>query len=85
MNDSKVFMFPDGASKGNSNSDLATLMPLMNGGGGFGNGSWILFIFLFFLYPLIRNGSLFGNFGGNCNNGRCLSDFCKSIIFNMLL
>ena len=39
MDDSKVFMFPDGNSKGNSStSDLATLMALMNNGGGFGNG-----------------------------------------------
>ena len=64
MDDSKVFMFPDGNSKGNSStSDLATLMALMNNGGGFGNGSWIWVIFLFFLYPLMRNGGLFGNLG----------------------
>lgn len=38
MDDSKVFMFPDSNSKGNSStSDLATLMALMNNGGGFGN------------------------------------------------
>lgn len=68
MDDSKVFMFPDGNSKGNSStSDLATLMALMNNGGGFGNGSWIWVIFLFFLYPLMRNGGLFGNLGGNGN------------------
>lgn len=42
MDDSKVFMFPDNNSKGNSStSDLATLMALMNNGGGFGNGNWI--------------------------------------------
>ena len=68
MDDSKVFMFPDNNSKGNSStSDLATLMALMNNGGGFGNGNWIWVIFLFFLYPLMRNGGLFGNFGGNGN------------------
>ena len=68
MDDSKVFMFPDSSAKGNSStSDLATLIALMNNGGGFGNGSWIWVIFLFFLYPLMRNGGLFGNLGGNGN------------------
>lgn len=79
MDDSKVFMFPDGGSKGNSNSDLATLMALMNGGGGFGNGSWIWIIFLFFLYPLMRNGGLFGNLGGNGNNGGCLGPLANLV------
>ena len=47
MDDSKVFMFPDNNSKGNSStSDLATLMALMNNGGGFGNGNWIWVIFM---------------------------------------
>ena len=48
MSDEKTYIFPDGA--GNTNGvDPAALMAMMNNGG-FGNGSWIWVIFLFFLY-----------------------------------
>lgn len=60
MSDEKTYIFPDGA--GNSNGlDTGSLLAMMNNGGGFGNGSWIWVIFLFFLYGWNRNGM----FGGN--------------------
>jgi len=59
--DSKVFMFPEGGN--NSSIDPALLMALNNNGGFGGNGSWLWIIFLFFLYPLLRNGGFFGNNG----------------------
>lgn len=79
MDDSKIFMFPDG-NKSSSNNDLATLMALMNNGGGFGNNSWMWVIFLFFLYPLMRNGGLFGGFGGNggCNGFGSLANMVNN-------
>ena len=64
MDDSKIFMFPDcGTSK--TSNDVNSLLPLLMCNGGFGGGNWIWIIFLFFLYPLMRNGGLFGNFGQN--------------------
>lgn len=62
MDDSKVFMFPDGGTRQTSN-DVNSLLPLLMCNGGFGGGNWIWIIFLFFLYPLMRNGGLFGNNG----------------------
>lgn len=60
MSDEKTYIFPEGA--GNSNGlDTGSLLAMMNNGGGFGNGSWIWVIFLFFLYGWNRNGM----FGGN--------------------
>ena len=64
MENSKVFMFPEG---NNSSIDPALLMALNNNGGFGGNGNWMWIIFLFFLYPLMRNG--WGGFGGNGGNG----------------
>ena len=67
MDDSKVFMFPDGGTK--QTSDVNSLLPLlMMSNGGMNGGGWMWIIFLFFLYPLMRNGGLFGNAGGygNC-------------------
>ena len=64
MDDSKIFMFPDGGTSKTSN-DVNSLLPLLMCNGGFGGGNWIWIIFLFFLYPLMRNGGLFGNFGQN--------------------
>ena len=43
MDDSKVFMFPDG--NGKSSIDPALLMAL-NNGGGFGNNNWIWILFM---------------------------------------
>lgn len=64
MDDSKIFMFPDGGTRQTSN-DVNSLLPLLMCNGGFGGGNWVWIIFLFFLYPLMRNGRLFGNFGQN--------------------
>lgn len=64
MDDSKVFMFPDGGTRQTS-SDANSLLPLLMCNGGFGGGNWVWIIFLFFLYPLMRNGGLFGNMGQN--------------------
>ena len=58
--DSKTYVF--GADKG-SGMDASTLLAMMNGNNGFGNGNWIWVIFLFFLYGWRGNG-LFGNGGG---------------------
>ena len=75
MDDSKVFMFPDGGTR--QTNDVNSLLPLlMCNGGGFGNGSWIWVIFLFFLYPLMRNGGLFGNAGAN---GGCLGNLANMV------
>ena len=68
MDDSKVFMFPDGGTK--QTSDVNSLLPLlMMSNGGMNGGGWMWIIFLFFLYPLMRNGGLFGNacgYGNGC-------------------
>ena len=57
MDDSKVFMFPNG---GNSSID-PNLMLALNNGGGFGGGNWIWILFLWFIYG--RNG-----WGNDLNN-----------------
>lgn len=77
MDDSKIFMFPDGGTK-QSSSDVASLLPLLMCNGGFGGGSWIWVIFLFFLYPLMRNGGLFGNMM-NGGNGSCLGPLANLV------
>ena len=68
MSESKVFMFPDSSNNthGNNSFDPNLLLAMMNNNGGFGgNGNWMWIIFLFFLYPLLRNGfGMFGNNGG---------------------
>ena len=76
MDDSKIFMFPDcGTSK--TSSDVNSLLPLLMCNGGFGGGNWVWIIFLFFLYPLMRNGGLFGNFGQN--GGGCLGPLANMV------
>lgn len=76
MDDSKIFMFPDGGTRQTS-SDVNSLLPLLMCNGGFGGGSWIWIIFLFFLYPLMRNGGLFGNMGQN--GGGCLGPLANMV------
>lgn len=76
MDDSKIFMFPDGGTRQTSN-DVNNLLPLLMCNGGFGGGNWIWIIFLFFLYPLMRNGGLFGNMGQNC--GGCLGPLANMV------
>lgn len=75
MDDSKVFMFPDGGTRQSSN-DVNSLLPLLMCSGGFGGGNWVWIIFLFFLYPLMRNGGLFGNTG---TNGGCLGPLASMV------
>ena len=60
MDDSKVFMFPEGAN--NSSIDPNLLLALNNNGGFGGNGSWMWLIFLWMMWS--RNGNGFG-FDGN--------------------
>ena len=76
MDDSKIFMFPDGGTK--QTSDVNSLLPLlMMNCGGMNGGGWMWIIFLFFLYPLMRNGGLFGNAGGNGNG--CLGPLANMV------
>ena len=76
MDDSKIFMFPDGGTK--QTSDFNSLLPLlMMNGGGMNGGGWMWIIFLFFLYPLMRNGGLFGNACGNGNG--CLGPLANMV------
>lgn len=61
MDESKVFMFPEGANRGGIDPGL---LALLNNNGGFGNGNWIWIIFLWMLWG--SNGNGWGNgFGGN--------------------
>lgn len=59
MDDSKVFMFPEGT---NSSIDPNLLLALNNNGGFGGNGNWIWILFLWMMWG--NNGNGFGN-----NNG----------------
>ena len=64
-------MFPDGQQGSNhgNNLDPNLLFAMMNNNGGFGgNGNWMWIIFLFFLYPLLRNFG-FGGYGNDGFNG----------------
>lgn len=76
MSKSEVFMFPDGYGRGagaSSNIDPALLLLLSNNGG-FGGGNFMWVLFLFFLWPLLRNGGMFGNgglFGGGGTGCDC--------------
>lgn len=64
---SEVFMVPDSNRGSNTNFDPNLLLAsMMNGGNGFGgNGNWMWVIFLFFLFPLMRNGGFWGNNAGD--------------------
>ena len=65
MDDSKVFMFPEGSSRGSI--DPALLLALSNGGGFGNNGAWIWVLFMWMMY---QNGGFFGNgFGPNGGTG----------------
>lgn len=61
MDDSKVFMFPEGSSR--SSIDPALLMALQNNGGFGNNGGWLWILFLWMIWG--ANGNGFGGFGNN--------------------
>ena len=61
MDDSKVFMFPEGTNNG---IDPNLWLALNNNGGFGGNGSWIWILFLWMMWGYGNNGNGFGN-----NNG----------------
>ena len=61
MDDSKVFMFPEGSSK--SSIDPALLLALQNNGGFGNNGGWLWILFLWMIWG--ANGNGFGNGFGN--------------------
>ena len=63
MDDSKVFMFPEGANT--SSIDPNLLLALNNNGGFGGNGNWIWILFLWMMWG---NGA-WGNNGFGGNNG----------------
>ena len=79
MDDSKIFMFPDAGTRQTS-SDVNSLLPLLMCNGGLSGGNWVWIIFLFFLYPLMRNGGLFGNAG--LNGGGCLGPLANMVSNN---
>lgn len=76
MDDSKVFMFPNG---GTSSIDPG-LLALINNNGGFGgaNGSWIWILFLWMIWG--ANGNGWGN-----NNGQLQNMINNNQGFDMLL
>lgn len=76
--DSKTYVF--GADKGNG-MDASTLLAMMNGNNGFGNGNWLWVIFLFFLYGWRGNG-LFGNGGGLGNEIN--NDYGRSLLLQAI-
>ena len=62
MSTNEVFMIPDSRNCQNGFDPNLLLASMMNGNNGLGgNGNWIWVIFLFFLYPLMRNGGLWGS------------------------
>ena len=70
MDDSKVFMFPEGKSGG---IDATTALLLGNNNGGFGNGFnnplWMMFMYPFILPFFNMFGGGFNGFGNGGNNG----------------
>mgnify|MGYP006916029022 CR=1 FL=1 len=79
---SKVFMFPESNS---SSIDPALLMALNNNGGFGGNGNWLWVIFLFFLYPMLRNGGLFGNNSFGNSTGGYLANMANNDVGREML
>ena len=69
MSSNEVFMIPDNRGNQSSLDPNVLFASMMNGNNGFGgNGNWMWVIFLFFLYPLMRNGGFWGNNDGNPGN-----------------
>ena len=63
MDDSKVFMFPEGTTKGGLDPNL---LLALNNNGGFNNGSWIWILFMWLIWGGNWNN---GGFGGNNGTG----------------
>ena len=62
-------MIPDNRGNQSSLDPNVLFASMMNGNNGFGgNGNWMWVVFLFFLYPLMRNGGFWGNNDGNSDN-----------------
>lgn len=76
-------MFPDGYGRngGSSSSIDPALLLLLNNNGGFGGGNFMWVLFLFFLWPLFRNGGMFGN-SGMFGGGNCAND-CTGFVSNL--
>lgn len=66
MNDSKVFMIPDGVASTSSNAVDPNLLLTMMNNGGMGNGNWIWILFLLFL---TRGGYGYGMDGNAIGTG----------------
>ena len=69
MSSNEVFMIPDNRGNQSSLDPNVLFASMMNGNNGFGgNENWMWVVFLFFLYPLMRNGGFWGNNDGNPGN-----------------
>ena len=69
MSSNEVLMVPDNRGNQSSLDPNVLFASMMNGNNGFGgNGNWMWVVFLFFLYPLMRNGGFWGNNDGNPGN-----------------
>lgn len=69
MSSNEVFMVPDNRGNQSSLDPNVLFASMMNGNNGFGrNENWMWVVFLFFLYPLMRNGGFWGNNDGNPGN-----------------
>ena len=69
MSTNEVFMIPDNRGNQSSLDPNVLFASMMNSNNGFGgNGNWMWVVFLFFLYPLMRNGNFWGNSDGSSGN-----------------
>ena len=69
MSSNEVLMVPDNRGNQSSLDPNVLFASMMNGNNGFGgNGNWMWVVFLFFLYPFMRNGGFWGNNDGNPGN-----------------
>ena len=69
MSTNEVLMIPDNRGNQSSLDPNVLFASMMNGNNGFGgNGNWMWVVFLFFLYPFMRNGGFWGNNDGNSDN-----------------
>lgn len=76
-------MFPDGyGNSGGTNSSIdPALLLLLNNNGGFGGNNFMWVLFLFFLWPLFRNGNMFGG-NGMFGGGNSACD-CTGFVSNL--